>query len=746
MSYKYTINTLRTRQYHGYINEKTVIAQRYYEEYVTQATLLEEETIEQRIALKESLKERKITHAGYNTNYALLIKEYENKKNKEVIPLLDRYEAEVKKLETEGHDILLTDGLVYSVLNRYQSSPKTEILTALYAAVHEAKHIFSTLLVEQYSLDTRKGLDQFIQTYIKGKRNQAEAKAFRDALDVRVKAIHEQTQLMIRKLGAEAILDDRKTSQEARTAARLLLQKTIQALDHNKKSMETTDEQIAGIVKHDERGLDQFEFNLHMDLQRSKLDESLANVHKLEFLIKEFNGSYALRREEFSNTIIQDVDGAFYEDMYARDFSIELMETEQLMADEDDPLERASLVEKQRIIEKQRQERELLQVIDQQNLDKLNPSLTGLCDVSIRVEIHNQVINWFIIAPKDQTTQAFRDVYFRAAANAHGLAEGCSGYYRGTNSLHLKRHHTKVEDAGFNHNHYRFVMDITPKLVSEHMNAILLQEHGGAILDRDRRPIGEEVFMSMERRKGIIDQIVGEYEVFYEAYTEKVQIEEAIDRFNRDLVMSVVGTCCKNLSSISSFESEGVFNVFITESVTKILLRNGITSDQLEKYGPQLFSELARDYELTTPSSSGETTFSFSFDNYCKDYKETASSSASHPKGYHQYDSLKSVSHRHEGTHMYSQQEIYQSSADRQLTPQDADEMDAAKLHEELCKNAAHDPIRGFGSFMAAFRSTAKKSQPLVAQFGLFSPVVGAPTTKGKSGPDQMKPKLMQKP
>lgn len=91
--------------------------------------------------------------------------------------------------------------------------------------------------------------------------------------------------------------------------------------------------------------------------------------------------------------------------------------------------------------------------------------------VNIKFQVKGGTLTWYILAPKDETHQSFRDEVYAAAGLAHHeVTNHCEKYWRGTNSLHVKLMHTKEEEAGFNHNHYRMKdCHADPQAVYEHL-------------------------------------------------------------------------------------------------------------------------------------------------------------------------------------------------------------------------------------------------------------------------------------
>ncbi len=88
------------------------------------------------------------------------------------------------------------------------------------------------------------------------------------------------------------------------------------------------------------------------------------------------------------------------------------------------------------------------------------------------------VINFEIISPMNETSQQWRNVVYGLAATASQEAGGCSRYYRGTDDTHIRRHHTYVGEAAFNHNHYRVDdgLQITGSYFEAFMSSLLVAQ------------------------------------------------------------------------------------------------------------------------------------------------------------------------------------------------------------------------------------------------------------------------------
>lgn len=118
--------------------------------------------------------------------------------------------------------------------------------------------------------------------------------------------------------------------------------------------------------------------------------------------------------------------------------------------------------------------------------------------VGLVLTVTRESINWFIEddLEHDFSSQKWRDeVYGTAALAQRDTKTGCVGYYRGTNSLHVKRQHQTIEEATHNHNHYRFETEVTPELFASHiLNFVKFDQestHNGT------SKVGESKFLTM---------------------------------------------------------------------------------------------------------------------------------------------------------------------------------------------------------------------------------------------------------
>jgi hypothetical protein len=514
MSYEYIINKIVTRKYHAYSDDKTKEAQKLFDAYFKAASDLEISVSDSRAELDNKLKAKEVDEIGYRDQLRV-IDSHHTEEKKNVDALYAVYENSVKKLSAAGYEVQNTSGVVYAVVNRYQSSIETEELTELYADVLAAKATFATILIEQCKMGTAKGLEEFIQIYIRGLNSEVDQERLHQA----VKNKNNAEQAI---LAALVSFSAPNPNQPAMTLAEYndIMGKNSKIIFDSLHIIQES------ILKNDH--VTETELQLKVDLHKADLAVALLQQNKLEQLINRFNTAYneiiKKRPEMQQPRIIQDLDGSFYCDLLSRDIQAELKNEYAKHEKDRDPAAIKLLIQ-------QLEDQALIVEIDNKNLGTIL-ECNGIETFTIKLEVLGQVINWFVIGEMDQSTQDFRDVIYKTAAQAHALIDGCTGYYRGTNSLHLKRHHTRVEDSFNNHNHYRFDKNVTPDMLRDHMNAIIIQQFGGNILDQERTTIGNEIYMSVDRRKVIVDRIVGEYENFYHSFSIVREPHKAIDMYN----------------------------------------------------------------------------------------------------------------------------------------------------------------------------------------------------------------------
>jgi hypothetical protein len=128
--------------------------------------------------------------------------------------------------------------------------------------------------------------------------------------------------------------------------------------------------------------------------------------------------------------------------------------------------------------------------------------------VPIVFQVKGGCLTWYIQGPMDETHQEFRDEVYGAAGLGHLGVEGhCEKYWRGTNSLHVKKMHTSEAESGFNHNHYRMGdRDVDPKAVYQHLYGFvkaqedlgLIEESSGRAKFLDRVE-ADEIYRKFER-------------------------------------------------------------------------------------------------------------------------------------------------------------------------------------------------------------------------------------------------------
>lgn len=105
--------------------------------------------------------------------------------------------------------------------------------------------------------------------------------------------------------------------------------------------------------------------------------------------------------------------------------------------------------------------------------------------VFVVVATYRNTINWLVLGEMNKDSQKFRDEIYLCASRAHNTLErGCGKYYRGTNSVHVKRLHSDPFESMYNHNHYPLgglkgadfdaqttPMDVTPDEFRQHILA-----------------------------------------------------------------------------------------------------------------------------------------------------------------------------------------------------------------------------------------------------------------------------------
>ncbi|WP_019216628.1 hypothetical protein, partial [Legionella tunisiensis] len=125
-------------------------------------------------------------------------------------------------------------------------------------------------------------------------------------------------------------------------------------------------------------------------------------------------------------------------------------------------------------------------------------------EVNLFISVSRETIGWFIAAPleHDYTSQQWRNEVYGTAADAH-REMGCVGYYRGTNSLHIRRQHQTAEEAAHNHNHYRFESEVTPELFAQHIRNFV--KYDKLSTHNDSSMIGLSKFLTKDDAEMIIE-------------------------------------------------------------------------------------------------------------------------------------------------------------------------------------------------------------------------------------------------
>ncbi len=126
--------------------------------------------------------------------------------------------------------------------------------------------------------------------------------------------------------------------------------------------------------------------------------------------------------------------------------------------------------------------------------------------VPITFQVKGGCITWYIKAPMDETHQEFRDEIYGAAGLGHlKVKDHCEKYWRGTNSLHVKKMHTNEAESGFNHNHYRMRdRDVDPVAVYEHLHGFVEAQKEMELIDAS----GREKFLDQDEANEICNKFI----------------------------------------------------------------------------------------------------------------------------------------------------------------------------------------------------------------------------------------------
>ncbi|MDN3504906.1 MAG: hypothetical protein P0S95_04960 [Rhabdochlamydiaceae bacterium] len=124
-------------------------------------------------------------------------------------------------------------------------------------------------------------------------------------------------------------------------------------------------------------------------------------------------------------------------------------------------------------------------------------------NVPLKFQVKGGCMTWYIVAPMDETHQSFRDEVYQAAALGHLTVKNhCEKYWRGTNSLHVKKMHTDESESMLNHNHYRVRgdRDVGPEDVQEHLFGFVKAQLDMGLIDRN----GEPKYLGFKEAKAIL--------------------------------------------------------------------------------------------------------------------------------------------------------------------------------------------------------------------------------------------------
>jgi hypothetical protein len=147
------------------------------------------------------------------------------------------------------------------------------------------------------------------------------------------------------------------------------------------------------------------------------------------------------------------------------------------------------------------------------------PGEAKTTEVFVVVSTYRNVINWFVLGQMNEDAQSFRDEIYTCACKAHNTLErGCAGYYRGTNSVHVKRHHADAFEAMYNHNHYPLGnakgADFDPASFPAPIQPDEFRQHIMAFAEEDAKMHdGKPRFLTIEKAARIADEFDKNYQL-----------------------------------------------------------------------------------------------------------------------------------------------------------------------------------------------------------------------------------------
>ncbi len=141
--------------------------------------------------------------------------------------------------------------------------------------------------------------------------------------------------------------------------------------------------------------------------------------------------------------------------------------------------------------------------------------------VPIKFQVKEGTITWYFETDSvgmDETHQDFRDQLYQSAALGHlTVPEHCDKYWRGTNSLHVKKMHTKEAESTSNHNHYRLEddKDYNPRTVYQHLMGLVRAQDEMGLYDGDSLARGDLQTQQKFLTHAEAIELSHQYNVFY---------------------------------------------------------------------------------------------------------------------------------------------------------------------------------------------------------------------------------------
>lgn len=185
-------------------------------------------------------------------------------------------------------------------------------------------------------------------------------------------------------------------------------------------------------------------------------------------------------------------------------------------------------------------------------------------EANLYISVTRQTISWSIVAPleHDYTSQQWRnEVYGTAAVGHREISEGCVGYYRGTNSLHVKRQHQTANEAAHNHNHYRFNGDVTPELFAQHLRNFV--KHDKSSTHNGSSKVGVPKFLTSADAEEIISAYTLCYQEEVRTGLKKEYLNDSYYKYTREDIEELdeglkIEGACRDMSKSEAHTMAGL--------------------------------------------------------------------------------------------------------------------------------------------------------------------------------------------